>query len=548
MRSRILSLRDPAEAERFHAAGLWGEHSSYELFRAWAWRAPDRVAVVERDRTFTYSEVLDAVDRVATDLRGRGLTSGERVAAWLPSRAETVVLFLACSRERFVFTPSFHRDHTAADVASLCERAAVRLVVVQDGYGADSARTTLAEQVSALDHPPVVVSLAPAAARPDGPLFPDCSPPARPAPAADAGSVVYLAFTSGTTGRPKGVMHSDYTLLAPAEAMARDWSLSDSSVIYSLSPLSHNLGFGAMVMSLAIGATLVVHDLERGASLVDRLEQLRVSFVFGVPTHAIDLLGELRATGRTLPDVQGFRVSGAALPSSVAEGLVAAGIRPQVGFGMTEAGSHHYSRPDDPVEVLLNTAGRPFEGHEVRILDPDDAARELPVGEVGQIASRGPSVMLGYFDDQRLTEEAFTSDGWFLTGDLGAVDEQGYLRIAGRQKDIIVRGGHNIAPGRIEDLALRHPSVRSAAAVAIADPRLGERVGLVLVTSEVLDSDDVLRHLANEGLSKYDMPEYLATIDAMPLTPSGKVLKRQVVAEIERAKIQLTPVKYVEAS
>jgi acyl-CoA synthetase len=542
-----LTLLSPDLAAAYRAAGHWGDDTIYELARRWAEQDPTRTALVERDRVFSYADIVDAADRLAADWEERGIRPGQRIAAWQPSRAETVACLLACSRNRYVFSPSLHRDHTADDVATLLRRMRAVVVVAEQGYGADADSTSLVDRLAVEDGAPAVVML------PAGPdrsrvLFPGLRSRPASAPVPDPTSIVYLPFTSGTTGDPKGAMHSDCTLLSAATAMAADWSLGSDTVVYSLSPLSHNLGFGAMVMSLAIGGQLVVHDLPRGSSLLDRLRETHASFVFGVPTHAIDLLAELeRRPTEQLAALKGFRISGAALPPGIAERLVNRGITPQAGFGMTEAGSHHYTRPDDDVRAILETVGRPFDGHEIRIVSEQDPDRELPVGEIGQIISRGPSLMLGYFDNQAATEEAFTAQGWFLTGDLGAVDEDGFLKVTGRQKDIIVRGGHNIFPAKLESLASRHPAVKAAAAIGVPDERLGERVCLVLSLMEdrPLQHDEILGHLAASGLSKYEMPEYLAVVDGMPVTGSGKILKRRVADDIRTGSLQPVRVRFV---
>ncbi len=190
---------------------------------------------------------------------------------------------------------------------------------------------------------------------------------------------MYLPFTSGTTGTPKGVLHSDNTLLATARMMARDWHL-ERAALYTLSPLSHNLGLGALVTALAAGGELVVHDLPRGASLIDRLEETGAVFLFGVPTHAIDLLGELRALGQQrLGAVRGFRISGAAAPAAVVAELMHYGVVPQSGYGMTETCSHQYTLPDDTPEQIVETSGHACEGYEIRIWRQDDPDIPAPV-------------------------------------------------------------------------------------------------------------------------------------------------------------------------
>jgi acyl-CoA synthetase len=318
-------------------------------------------------------------------------------------------------------------------------------------------------------------------------------------------------------------------------------------VVYTMSPLSHNLGLGALVMALAVGAELVVHDLPRGASLLDRLTATGATFLFGVPTHAIDLLTELRTRGLTkLGGITGFRISGAAAPREVVAALLALGVVPQSGYGMTETCSHQYTLPNDDPGLIVESVGRACPGYEIRIWRQDDPDTEAPVGEIGQIGGRGASLMLGYFDDQAATEASFNAHGWFMTGDLGWVDADGYLRITGRKKDVIIRGGHNIHPARIEALAQQHPAVARAAAFAVADARLGEKVCLAVMTAPdaTIGDDALLAHLDAAGLSKFDMPEYVLVMDEIPLTATGKILKRALVEAVRTGQLQPQPVRW----
>jgi non-ribosomal peptide synthetase component E (peptide arylation enzyme) len=269
--------------------------------------------------------------------------------------------------------------------------------------------------------------------------------------------------------------------------------------------------------------------------------------LFGVPTHAIDLLSEMRARGaQRLAAVRGFRISGAAAPPQVVNELLSRGVVPQSGFGMTETCSHQYTLPDDPPERIVETCGRACEGFEVRIWHQDNPDAEVAPGEIGQIGGQGASLMLGYFEDRAANEAAFNAHGWFMTGDLGWMDEQGYLRVVGRQKDIIIRGGHNIYPARIEALALRHAAVEKAAAVPVPDPRLGECVCLAVVAREnmAVEPEAILQHLDVEGLSKYDMPEFILPLKEMPLTASGKVRKGDLVRRVKEGSLRPAPVRF----
>src|SRR5262249_32734394 len=176
------------------------------------------------------------------------------------------------------------------------------------------------------------------------------------------------AFTSGTTGKPKGVMHSDNTLLANARQLAKDWSIGDASVVFSLSPLSHNLGFGAQVMAIAVGGELGINDLPRGASLSDRVLEPNTSFLVGVPPNAIDLLAEMQRRGLNgLGRLTAFRISGSAVPSEVVAGLIRQGVKPQSGYGMTENCGHQYTMPEDDARLIIETSGKCCAGYEFHV-------------------------------------------------------------------------------------------------------------------------------------------------------------------------------------
>jgi acyl-CoA synthetase (AMP-forming)/AMP-acid ligase II len=544
----LLTLFNTERYEEHYRTGFWRDDTIYSLVRENAQCAPDRVAVRTAHGDFTYKELLDAADSFAADLTEKGLIAGQRVAIWLPSRFETLVAVVACSRNGFVCCPSLHRAHTVAEVIALLIRMRAAAVVAETGYGADAESNDLFSLLSEVDTLKCAYRLEKDNTRKGivEAKSPDQLLSCRPAPQ-DANRVLYLAFTSGTTGLPKGVMHSDNTLLANARALSRDWSISNSSVVYSMSPLSHNLGFGAMIMALAVGGQIVIHDLPRGTSLVDRLVDTGTTFLVGVPTHAIDLLAEVKA--RTLSGIgklKGFRISGASAPREVIGELLKFGIVPQSGYGMTETCSHQYTLPDDDPRLIVETCGKSCPGYEIRIFDRENPDLEMPVGEIGQIGGRGASVMLGYFNDQAASEDSFNRDGWFMTGDLGWVDENGYLRVTGRKKDVIIRGGHNIYPAHIEALASRHDAIQRVVAIPVPDQRLGEKVCLAVMLhpGKIATADEILNHLDAAGLSKYDMPEYFLQVDEIPLTASGKIRKRDVVDWIAEGRVHPMAIRW----
>jgi acyl-CoA synthetase len=366
--------------------------------------------------------------------------------------------------------------------------------------------------------------------------------PATELPEADTNpdKIVYLAFTSGTTGQPKGVLHSDNTLLANGRAMVKDWQHDERTVLYSHSPLSHHIGTVAIEQSLVAGCELVLNDLPPGKKPLDRIIETGATYVMGVPTHAIDLLAELKQRRmRQFGRVTVFYMAGSVIPQEIARAFLDKGIKPQNIYGMTENGSHQYTLPDDDVEVITTTCGKACHGYETRLWNQENPDVEAQPGEIGEIGTRGALLMLGYFDNQSATEASFNAGGWFMSGDLGRFDARGNLQIVGRKKDLIIRGGYNIHPARIENLVLKHPAVLKAAAYAVADPRLGERVCLAVIAREGsrVDAAALLAHLSAAGLSHYDMPEYFIAMDAFPLTASGKILKRELAERTRAGRI-----------
>jgi acyl-CoA synthetase len=548
MSNTLLTLFNTGRYEEHYRAGFWRDDTIYALVRGHAERSPDRIAIRSAQGDLSYGELIAQADAFGSELAAKSVTAGQRVAVWLPSRPETIIAVLACSRNGYVCCPSLHRDHTVADIIGLLNRMRAVTIIAEAGYGADATKNDLFAEISQVESVRNFYRLDRSGpGRPFSaatPLEPrKLTPPA----AQNANRILYLAFTSGTTGLPKGVMHSDNTLLANARALAADWNISEQSVVYSLSPLSHNLGFGAMIMAIAAGGQMIIHDLPRGASLVDRLIETGTTFLVGVPTHAIDLLAEINARRLSgIGKLQGFRISGASAPRELVADLLTRGIVPQSGYGMTETCSHQYTLPDDDPQLIVESCGKSCPGYEIRIFDREDPNRELPPREIGQIGGRGASLMLGYFDDQKTTEESFNRDGWFMTGDLGWVDEKGYLRITGRKKDVIIRGGHNIYPAKIEALAATHHAIQRVAVVPVPDQRLGERVCLAVMfwPGKTASPEDILKHLDDVGLSKYDIPEFFVEVDEIPLTASGKVRKRDVVDWISEGRVRPAAVRW----
>jgi acyl-CoA synthetase len=543
----LLTLHAPSAARAYYASGVWQQDTMYMRLAHHATTRPDAYALRDSRRRLTWSALWTWVDSVAHALDSLGLRQGDRVGVWLPNRIEATIVFLACSRNGYVCNPSLHQNYTVAEIVTLMERLSAAALFAQPGYGADAkveSILTRARSVASLKHLFMLDQGGEGAHRfpqPDASVKP-------PAPVVDdPDKIVYLAFTSGTTGRPKGVMHSDNTLLANGRAMVRDWHHDTHTILYSFSPLSHHIATVGLEQMLVGGFEMVVNDPPTGKRPIDWIIESGATYVMGVPTHAMDIIAELRSRGlQQLGKVKVFYMAGSTIPPATARSFLELGIKPQNIYGMTENGSHQYTLPTDDVTTITSTCGKACHGYEVKLWNAENSDIECGPGEIGEIGGRGGVLTLGYFDNQAATEQSFNRHGWFMSGDLGRFDANGNLEIVGRKKDLIIRGGRNIYPSQIEDHAKKHPDIRVAAAIPVADERLGEKVCLAIITTgATLAADAVLTHLAASGLSKYDMPEFYIQMDAFPLTASGKVLKRELIEWLKCGRIKPAPVRWV---
>ncbi len=554
--SRILTLHDPQTAREYYASGAWRPDTMYTLLAGHARVRPGAYALRDSTRRITWSQLLAWVDALAADLHAAGLKRGQRVSVWLPNRIEAVVVLLACSRNGYVCNPSLHQNYTVGEITQLLERIQSAVLFAQPGYGADADRADVFAAARALPAMKRVYRLGPGGTTGDAGADDAAFPPPGKAPPADAvpdpdlnpDKIVYLAFTSGTTGIPKGVLHSDNTLLANGRAMVRDWHHNDQTILFSHSPLSHHIATVAIEQSLVAGFELVVNDLPPGMKPLDWIVETGATYVMGVPTHAMDILADMKRRGMDrLGKVSIFYMAGSTIPPQTAKAFLEMGIKPQNIYGMTENGSQQYTLPDDDAETITASCGRACHGYETRLWDQENPDREAKPGEIGEIGTRGALLTLGYFDNQTATENSFNASGWFMSGDLGRCDARGNLQIVGRKKDLIIRGGHNIYPAHIENLTVKHPAVLKAAAFPVADERLGERVCLAIITRDgtTVDAGQMFDHLNEHGLSKYDMPEYFICLDAFPQTASGKILKRELIEWAKAGRIKPAAVRWV---
>ncbi len=484
-------------------------------------RLPDKTAVVDDRVRLSYRELDALVTRVAGGLHAARVAPGEVVSAVLPNRAEAVVLFYAACRLGAVFN-AIVPIYGARELRFILCQTESRVVVVPAHHrGVDFP--ALIERLR-----PELPRLGPCVALDDRFALPFDAPAAAPVPAPDPTAVRAILYTSGTTADPKGVQHSDRTLLAECRGMVAYHRLGAEHVFVMPSPVGHISGllYGIM-LPVVLGATSVLMeawDPERFCALV---EQERGTYSAGATPF---LQGVLECPARARYDLGSLRIfpcGGADVPPElIRRAIRELGVRSGRGYGSSELPSITSSAgPDVPAAKRAVTDGAPMPGNEIQLRD-------------GEIWARGPELFLGY-RDPALDADAFDAAGWFRTGDLGVLDADGYLTITGRVKDIIVRRGEKFSAKEIEDLLFEHPKVRAVAVVPVPDPAVGERVCAVVVPARADEPpalEELVRFLEAQELSRRKLPERLELVDALPVTASGKVQKHVLREWLARAR------------
>jgi 2,3-dihydroxybenzoate-AMP ligase len=531
----------PEVADRYRSLGLWGSRTVADEFAAVARRHPERTAVVAEHGAFTFADLDELSDRLASGLLDLGLRPGGRVVVQLTNRLMTVVAWYGLLKAGLVpvCTLAAHRGHEIGSISRKVE-AVAHLVEHQPtgfdlvGFGVEQTRS----------HPTMhhLLTLGADAGAP-GTRLEDLIARSDPGQARrdvaavqrgiDPDEVVAFQLSGGTTGVPKLIprLHAEYWYNARAYAAARQWD-HDTRVAH-LIPIIHNAGITCGVHAAhAVGAALVLAtaDLDQAFPVLvrERATAILVGHAhFGMVDHP---LFDQVAAG-----LEQVLLSGAAVPERVFRSFEQHGVQVGQKFGMGE-GLFTLTGFDWPRELRATTVGLPISAEdEFRVIDPDSLA-ELPDGVVGELACRGPYTIRGYFDAPEINADAFLDDGFYRTGDLVEVVASGGRRsiaMAGRIKDLVNRGGEKVSAAEVEGLLVQHPRISAAAVVAMPDERLGERACAFLVAAgEPLSMVEVQAHLQGLGVATFKWPERLEWIDTMPETPVGKLDKKRLRADI----------------
>ncbi|QTP60640.1 AMP-binding protein [Billgrantia antri] len=528
----------PERRQAMIALGAWNDMLLTDYLEEAVASAAGRPAIVTyrmadgTHESLTYAELDEKVTRMAAGLAGLGVAKGDVVSCQLPNWWQMTALHLACIRIGAVLNPlmPIFREHELRFMLAQAESKVFVVPVVFRGFDHSAMARSLKAEITSLEQVLVVggegvdsfetVLLERAWERETdtAALFRERRP------AGD--DVVQLLYTSGTTGKPKGVMHTSNTLMSHIRPFATRLGLGNDDTIFMPSPLAHQLGFlYGLMLPLYLKATAVLQDTWKPAEAVTIIRAEQPSLMLGSTPFLADIAEQAEAHGPELQSLKLFMCAGAPIPSPLVE-KAARNLPTRIisAWGMTENGAVTTTRPGDDPSRAVHTDGLPLPFMELKVTDLE--GNPLPPGEEGPLYVRGASLFVGYFKQTELY--GVDAEGWFPTGDLARLDEQGYVRITGRSKDVVIRGGENIPIVDIENALYQHPAIQAVALVGRPDERLGERLCAYVTLKEGVESltlADVTAFLSERQVTRQYQPEHLVVLDELPRTPSGKIQK-----------------------
>lgn len=527
----------------YRQQGLWGDASLADYWQQTARAMPDKIAVVDNHgASYTYSALDYAASCLANWMLAKGIESGDRIAFQLPGWCEFTVIYLACLKIGAVSVPLLPswREAELVWVLNKCQAKMFFAPTLFKQTRPVDLILPLQNQLPQLQQIVGVDKLAPATSSLSLSQIIADNIPLTTAITTHGDELAAVLFTSGTEGLPKGVMLTHNNILASERAYCARLNLTWLDVFMMPAPLGHATGFlHGVTAPFLIGARSVLLDIFTPDACLALLEQQRCTCMLGATPFVYDLLNLLEKQPADLSALRFFLCGGTTIPKKVARECQQRSIKLLSVYGSTESSPHAVVNLDNSLSRFMHTDGYAAAGVEIKVVD--DARKTLPPGCEGEEASRGPNVFMGYFDEPELTARALDEEGWYYSGDLCRMDEAGYIKITGRKKDIIVRGGENISSREVEDILLQHPKIHDACVVAMPDERLGERSCAYVVLKaphHSLSLEEMAAFFSRKRVAKYKYPEHIVVIEKLPRTASDKIQKFLLRKDIIRRLTQ----------
>jgi non-ribosomal peptide synthetase component E (peptide arylation enzyme) len=515
----------PERVAHYRELGLWTDDVLGDLVRRNAEHDPTGLCIADGRCTLTFAEAHEKSERLAAALATLGVGPGDRVVVQLPNWWEAVVTYFAIGRLGAVLVPRMmiYREHEMREAA---ERTAAKIIVVPDTFRRFDHATmamSIRHAVPTLEHV-IVVGDAPDGALP----FADMQSASRyEGPPPTAADLHVVLFTSGTTAKPKGAQHSFNTLSACARTFRKHLSVTSADRCFMASPLMHNTGLNSgILLPTLTGGGIVLQDVWEADAAMRMIGEYRCTISVGATPFVTMMLDAYNPEKHDLSSMRLFVCGGAPVPASVVRQAVETlGFELVTCFGQGECSAYTMTRVGDSVERVASSDGMATIGNEIVIMDEE--GNPAPAGVEGEICCRGAQIMLGYLGEPGLTAETVDAHGFCHSGDLGRMDADGYIRVTGRKKDIIIRGGTNITPLEIEEMLLEHPKVRNVSVIGYPDRRLGEKICAVVVPADgaVPTLAELVAFLEGKRIAKQKLPERVEYVEQLPTTATGKVEK-----------------------
>ena len=527
----------PSDIERFRNKGWWKDQTFSEILEKRARETPDREALGDARRRITYGDLWREVKRFAEFLRRQGVQRGDVVTLQLPNRIEFPVVFFSLELIGAVAN-KISADFRALEVEYILKFSRSKAYVCASQFKGFDYLAMIRELRPRLPDLSLVVCVDDVASNDvvsfakvvhDTPEIADADR-VHMSPL----DVMRMCFTSGTTGNPKGVLHCFNTTLCTCETFNTELAVTRNDVMLDYLPVGLNWGYMTLVQSVMAGARVVLMERFSAEGALELIEKEHVTYIPTAPASIVAMLNSPALTKHDLGSLRIVITGGASAAVETIKAFQAAVPHAKLIelYGMLETGYHAFTRlTDDPLKVN-GTVGHCVDSMGLRMIDDD--GHDVPHGEVGEIAAVGPSVHMGYLDNPAANRDSFTADGWFRTGDLGFyADAEDNVRIAGRKKEIINRGGKKYFPREIEELLYQHPKIVQAAIVGAPDPRLGEKNCLCAIVKEgsSLTLDEIVSFLKGR-VADYKLPEALVVMQDFPMTPTGKIRRPELVKRV----------------
>jgi acyl-CoA synthetase (AMP-forming)/AMP-acid ligase II len=536
----------PHEIDHYYRSGVWSADTFHDLLVRRVEENPDKVFATDGTRSLTFRELFDAGQRLAVGLHRRGLRRGDKAAVQLPNWVEFIEVLTALSRLGVIMVPIMP-IYRREDVGYVLSNAGARAVFTPAEFGKFDY-LDMYRGIRQADPGLMIVVARPESAAHDvadvftlDQLLADIDDDSARAELGDPPSPddpFVIVYTSGTTSRPKGCVHTFNTYCAGARGLVEQFGYTEADVQFGPSPIAHTTGLVTSVL-LPILTGAATHLMAKWDPVhgIEEIQRFGCTAAVTAPTFLHTLLSDYDADNHDLSSLRLWTCAGAPIPGAVVERAAAKlpNVKVLSLYGRSENLVTTTCSVTDAVSRALTSDGKAMAEAKVEIVDHD--GKEVPRGVEGDIAYRGPAHMIEYLANPAETAALFTTDGFSKSGDLGKMTDDGYVRVTGRTKDIVIRGGMNISVREIEDHLAHHPALQAFSVVGMPDERLGERVCCFVVAATGHDAptvDDMREFLLERGIPIQKTPERVVVVDILPMTATGKILKHELRQDIEQ--------------